>query len=64
MTEDAFEWLLDWFSYQCNGDWEHGNGIYINTIDYPGWHLQIYIEDTEFEDYEFERVDIERSEYD
>ena len=61
MTEDVFEWLLNWFSNECDGDWEHGHGIYINTINNPGWHVKIYIEETEFEDYEFERIDFERT---
>lgn len=42
--------LQDWYSSQCDGDWEHGFGIRICTLDNPGWSLSINLEDTDLED--------------
>ena len=30
-----------WYSSQCDGEWEHLNGISIETTDNPGWHVTI-----------------------
>jgi hypothetical protein len=43
------EFLQDWYKSQCNGDWEHNHGIKIETLDNPGWYINIDLEDTEFE---------------
>jgi len=34
----------------CNGDWEHGNGVHVETLDNPGWHVKIDLNDTDLED--------------
>ena len=47
MTHTLLQWFQAWFQSECNGDWEHGFGVYINTIDNPGWHVQIGLVDTE-----------------
>jgi Immunity protein 53 len=38
--------LQNWYLTNCNGDWEHGYGISINTIDNPGWTMKINLSDT------------------
>jgi hypothetical protein len=38
--------LQDWFLSQCDGGWEHENGIRIETLDNPGWLVQIDLEFT------------------
>jgi Immunity protein 53 len=38
--------LETWFQQMCNGDWEHTNGIKLETVDNPGWMLTIEIRDT------------------
>lgn len=43
------EWLENWFSEVCDGSWEHDNGIIIETIDNPGWRVEISLEDTPWE---------------
>lgn len=53
--------LQEWRSRHCNGDWEHGHGIKITTLDNPGWALDIFLEETELENRELARVEIERS---
>jgi hypothetical protein len=46
---EILKWLQAWYSSQCNGDWEHGNGIRIASIDNPGWHVAINLNETELE---------------
>lgn len=41
------EWLENWYSNQCNGNWEHDFGVKINTLDNPGWEITIDLTDTE-----------------
>ena len=62
MDDANFLWLLSWYQTHCNGDWEHGSGILIGTIDNPGWSLSINLEDTEIENKKFRKLEIERSE--
>ncbi|MEJ6791253.1 MAG: immunity 53 family protein [Lacinutrix sp.] len=40
------DWIQNWFKNNCDGDWEHGNGIQITTIDNPGWDVEIDISNT------------------
>lgn len=42
--------LTEWYGKQCDGDWEHSNGIEINTLDNPGWIVKIDLTDTDWED--------------
>jgi hypothetical protein len=59
MTELAR--LQSWYSRQCDGDWEHGFGIQITTIDNPGWRVTINLEYTDAEGKDFAPVEIEDS---
>jgi hypothetical protein len=47
---DALRWLMEWFKSNCDGDWEHGYGIRIETLDNPGWIIKIDLTDTPLED--------------
>nr|WP_281944464.1 immunity 53 family protein [Paenibacillus tyrfis] len=58
------EWLQQWYSEQCDGDWEHGFGIKIDTIDNPGWYLQVDLTDTPLLTKGFKDLKIERNEDD
>jgi hypothetical protein len=52
--------LQDWYDSQCDGDWEHTWGVQIETIDNPGWHVRIDLNDTALDGLSFEPVvDIE-----
>jgi hypothetical protein len=42
------QWLEDWYSGNCNEDWEHSFGIKIDTLDNPGWIVVIDLEDTKY----------------
>ena len=63
-TTNALRRLQEWYTAQCNGDWEHSYGVSIGTIDNPGWSLEVDLAGTHLEgkafaelkrDYEHER---------
>jgi hypothetical protein len=56
--------LQDWYQSQCNGDWEHGEGIRIGTLDNPGWAVEIDIRGTNLERRPATDMKIERTECD
>ena len=53
-----------WFESQCDDDWEHGNGIRIETLDNPGWFIRIYLEGTDVASKPFTAVEIDRTDED
>jgi len=64
MLDDNLLWLINWYSRQCDGDWEHSFGLEINNLDNPGWRITISIQETELKDKEFQEICIERTEED
>jgi len=38
--------LQNWYAKQCNGDWEHMQGVKIETSDNPGWFIKVDLEFT------------------
>jgi hypothetical protein len=61
---DALYLLQRWYLTQCDGEWEHGFGIRIETLDNPGWRLRVDLRDTALVDLGIERSVVERSEHD
>lgn len=53
---DVFDWLTEWYEAQCDGDWEHGFGPRIDTIDNPGWSVKIDLAGTDCDGRMMERV--------
>ena len=45
--------IQNWYLNHCNLDWEHQNGIKIDTLDNPGWSVLVNLIDTEFENTKF-----------
>lgn len=45
----ALDFLISWFAAHCDGDWEHDLGIRLETLDNPGWAIDVRIADTELE---------------
>jgi len=41
----ALQRLQDWFVRACDGEWEHGCGVRIDTLDNPGWSIDIVLGD-------------------
>jgi hypothetical protein len=64
IINDDLSWLLLWFATECNGDWEHGYGIRISTLDKPGWSFRVSLIATELENKAFERTVTKRSQND
>ncbi len=56
--------LEDWYASQCNGKWEHSYGIRLRTLDNPGWHLSICLNETGFENKKFQEISNDRTEHD
>lgn len=48
--------LIRWYESQCNGDWEHTWGIKIDTLDNPGWKVEINLQGTALASRKFEPV--------
>lgn len=46
---NAVEELQTWFQTQCNGEWEHAQGITIRSTDNPGWWVTIDLGGTHLE---------------
>lgn len=61
---NLIKWLEEWYSSQCDGDWEHSYGLKIDTRDNPGWFVSISLLETDLENKQFEPVVIERNEND
>jgi hypothetical protein len=38
---NTIEYLQKWYQSQCDGDWEHARGVKIDTLDNPGWKVEI-----------------------
>lgn len=62
--EHVLDWLQIWYAAQCDGDWEHGRGLRVETLDNPGWLVEINLEKTGLADREYPRQQIDRSEHD
>jgi len=41
-----FDGLMRWYAQHCNDDWEHQFGISIESLDNPGWMLEVNLADT------------------
>jgi len=61
---DLLTWIQNWYYKHCDGDWEHEYGVKIDTLDNPGWAVDIDLVDTDLESASFERIEVERSEQD
>jgi hypothetical protein len=35
------QYLINWYSAQCDEEWEHEFGIRIESLDNPGWNLEV-----------------------
>jgi hypothetical protein len=61
---DSLERLQHWYKSQCDGDWEHAYGVKIDTLDNPGWIIEIDLKNTKAADCSLEKQQIDRSEQD
>jgi hypothetical protein len=56
--------LENWYAGQCNGEWEHGYGVHIETLDNPGWKVRIDLHDTGKQHSTLTRIAVDRSQHD
>lgn len=42
----SFSALERWYASQCNGEWEHSYGVWIDSLDNPGWQVRISLRET------------------
>jgi hypothetical protein len=61
---DPLSLLQNWYSTQCDGDWEHQYGVSLDTLDNPGWRLKIDLCGTAAKDRTLDRIKIERTQND
>ncbi len=54
--------LERWYAAQCNGEWELGSGIRIESLDNPGWQAHISLRDTRKQRAQLRKVRIDRDE--
>lgn len=54
-------WLQWYFASCSDGYWEGTFGVSINTLENPGWTIDIDLEGTKLEDVEFAGYIVERS---
>lgn len=64
LRDDPIYRLQQWYSAQCNGDWEHSYGIKIDTLDNPGWILTVDLAETNLAGVLVPRDRVVRSEHD
>ncbi|SBT52639.1 Imm53 family immunity protein [Micromonospora auratinigra] len=43
------DFLQHWYLSNCDGDWEHEFGVRIETLDNPGWTVEVDLVDTRLE---------------
>jgi len=57
--KSALQRLTDWYAQQCDGQWEHGYGFAIGTLDNPGVRFSVELLGTYLESaiYEEKKVD-------
>lgn len=46
--------LCKWYRSQCDGEWEHTWGVKLETLDNPGWRVEIDLQGTQLEDVPFD----------
>lgn len=61
---DSLAWIQRWYRAQCNGEWEHSHGVRIDTLDNPGWTLDVDLAGTNLERQPFAPTKVARSEDD
>lgn len=64
MMQDALSRLEAWYAAQCDGTWEHQHGVRIETIDNPGWRVEINLTGTPLQGQVLDDTAVDRSETD
>src|ERR1700730_2305746 len=62
--DDVLRRLERWYTKQCNGDWEHQYGVKIESVDNPGWRVEIDLAETAWQDVTFAELRVRREKRD
>lgn len=54
---DIILWLQRWYEENCTDEWQHFYGIKIETLDNPGWLVEIDIAETNLENKPFNTIE-------
>jgi immunity protein 53 of polymorphic toxin system len=49
VEQSLLQRLASWYERNCDGRWEHGQGVKIETLDNPGWSISIDLKGTALE---------------
>ena len=49
MEDDVLLWLQGFYESLCDGEWDHSEGIRIETLDNPGWLVFLNLEETDID---------------
>jgi hypothetical protein len=63
-ADEPFAFFETWYAAQCDGDWDHEYGVTLETLDNPGWSLNIDLIGTALEGRLLARNETERTETD
>ncbi len=55
---DTLARLMRWYESRCDGEWEHGYGVQIATLDNPGWRVSIDLSGLKYASRPFKTVEI------
>jgi len=53
---DVLQELQNWYQSHCDGDWEHSNGVTIDSLDNPGWVVKVDLSETDLADRGFSEI--------
>lgn len=56
-TDEILLRLQRWYEGQCDGEWEHGMGVRIETLDNPGWQVTVDLAGTPLESRPFSGIE-------
>ena len=57
-------WISQWYARHCDGRWEYAQGVHIETLDNPGWVVEINLADTPYQNRFFKAITIKKSSHD
>lgn len=61
MMDDLLEQFERWYVSHCDGVWEHQYGIRIETLDNPGWRVEVDLSGTPLLLVDYKELTVERT---
>lgn len=68
-NDDSFKWLQEWYLSQCEEDdgsgkdlYQEAYGVRIDTLDNPGWHMEIDLKLTPLRTKPFSKLYVDNDE--